>query len=242
MTPFTEMVEAISDSFQCWEIICEGRHILPGIADNIRDAIDSYDFEFTVHAPFSDINIASLNPRIRDESIAQIVETLKICSDLGIDLVTLHPGYKSPLGAYFGDRIRETNKKSLARIDSVGAEYGVILALENIPRMWISLCSDAGEMMDLIEGTGLKVCFDVGHAHISGSVTEFLSLVHLFVNVHLHDNNGDHDRHLVLGEGSIDFPTLMLGLAGYTGNLVIESTNLEEGILSSNVLSGMLGK
>ncbi len=241
MTPFREMLEAIAPHFDSWEIIAEGMHNMPDIQEDIRKAKDSYDIKFAVHAPFSDLNIASLNPQIRENSVAQIIESIRICNDLGIELVTIHPGYKSPLGAYFLDKIKETNKKSLIEISRAGEEYGIVLALENIPKMWISLCSDAQEMMELIDGTNLKVCFDVGHAHISGTVDGFLDLKENFVNLHLHDNNGDKDKHLVLGEGNINIKEILKELKGYNGDFVIESTSLEDGIRSKTVLKDILG-
>ncbi len=241
MTPFREMLEAIAPHFDSWEIIAEGMHNMPDIQEDIRKAKDSYDNKFAVHAPFSDLNIASLNPQIRENSVAQIIESIRICNDLGIELVTIHPGYKSPLGAYFLDKIKETNKKSLIEISRAGEEYGIVLALENIPKMWISLCSDAQEMKELIDGTNLKVCFDVGHAHISGTVDGFLDLKENFVNLHLHDNNGDKDKHLVLGEGNINIKEILKELKGYNGDFVIESTSLEDGIRSKTVLKDILG-
>jgi sugar phosphate isomerase/epimerase len=240
MTPFNDMLEAISPHFKSWEIIAEGMHAMPEIRKDIRRAKESYDLEFAVHAPFSDLNIASLNPQIRENSMAQIFKAIRICNDLDIRLVTLHPGHKSPLGAYFLDRIKETNKKSLIEIDRAGEEYGVVLALENIPKMWVSLCSNAQEMKELIEGTNLKICFDVGHAHISGAIDGFLELKEDFVNLHLHDNNGDKDKHLVLGEGNIDLKEILKELKGYEEDFVIESTSLEDGIKSKAVLIEIL--
>lgn len=240
MTPFERMLKAIAPHFDSWEIIAEGLHAMPNIEDDIRKAQDSYNIRFTVHAPFSDLNIASLNPKIRESSVAQILEAIRICSDLGIRLVTLHPGYKSPLGAYFMDKVKEMHKKSMIEIDKANEEYGVVLALENLPKMWISLCSNAQEMKELIEGTNIKICFDVGHAHIAGEINDLLGLKKDFVNLHLHDNNGEKDKHLVIGEGNIDLKHILEELEGYEGIFVIESTNLEEGIKSKAILTEML--
>ncbi|MEE9151233.1 MAG: sugar phosphate isomerase/epimerase family protein [Thermoplasmata archaeon] len=240
MTPVKEMLEAIAQHFNSWEIIAEGMHAMTDIKEDIREAKDSYDIHFAVHAPFGDLNIASLNPQIRENSITQIIEAIRISSDLGIRMVTIHPGHKSPLGVYFTDKIRETNKKSLMELDRAQEEYGVVLALENIPTMWISLCSNAKEMKELIEGTNIKICFDVGHAHISKTVNDFMELKEAFANLHLHDNHGDKDKHLVLGEGDIDFKRILREIKGYQGDFVIESTSLMQGIKSKAILSEML--
>jgi sugar phosphate isomerase/epimerase len=240
MTPFSEMVERIAPHFQLWEIIAEGMHEMPLIQNDIRNALDSYNLRYAVHAPFSDLNLATLNPRIRESTIEQITEAVRISSDLGIKMITIHPGHKSPLGAYFEDMFIKTNKESIKSLDSLQEEYGVILALENMPRMWISLCHDAKQMKELIEGTDIKLCFDFGHANISGTVEEILKLKEDFANVHVHDNNGDRDHHLILGQGNMDIPGILKELKGYNGDYVIESTNLEEGIKSKEILEKLL--
>ena len=240
MTPFSEMVDKIAPHFELWEIIAEGMHEMHLIKEDINNAMGSYDLEYTVHAPFSDLNLASLNPRIRQSTIDQITESVKISSHLGISLITIHPGHKSPLGAYFEERFIETNKKSINDLSQLCEEYGVILALENMPRMWISLCHDARQLKELTEGTNIKLCFDFGHANISGATEEIMALKEDFVNIHVHDNNGERDHHLVLGEGNIDIPGILRDLRGYSGDYIIESTNLEEGIQSKEILKKLL--
>jgi sugar phosphate isomerase/epimerase len=240
MTQFSEMLEEITPHFRLWEIIAEGMHEMSTIKGDIENVQDSYDVSFSVHAPFSDLNLASLNPKIRESSITQVKEAIRISSDLGIKVVTIHPGHKSPLGAYFADKFSLTNKKSIKELDKIGEEYGVILALENMPQMWISLCHDAQQIKELIMDTNLKICFDFGHANLSDAINEIMELKENFANIHIHDNLGDHDYHLVLGEGNIDIPGILLGLSEYKGDYIIESTNLIEGIKSRDVMEKML--
>jgi sugar phosphate isomerase/epimerase len=240
MTPFWDMLDRIEKHFPSWEIISEGLHNMPIIQDDIRRVRESYNIHFSVHAPFSDLNIASLNPKVRGSSIEQVMESIKISSELDIELVTLHPGHKSPLGAYFADKMVEMNKQSLIAIDKQAEEFGVILALENLPRMWISICHDAHQIRELIDGTNMKICFDFGHANISDTIDDFMELKDSFANVHMHDNDANKDYHMVLGEGNIDFKGILKELSGYGGNYVIESTNLEDGIKSKAILEGLL--
>lgn len=240
MSSVSDMLEKISPHFKLWEIIAEGMHEMRNIKDEIKNAVDSYDMRFSVHAPFSDLNLASLNPKIRQSTLDQIREAIHISSELGIDVVTIHPGHKSPLGVYFEERFKKTNKESIKELDKMGKEFNVTLALENMPRMWISLCHDAHQMMELVNDTEIKFCFDIGHANISGTITDILKLKENFANVHIHDNLGDRDYHLVVGEGNIDVLGFLEQLKGYKGDYIIESTNLEEGIRSKRILEKML--
>jgi sugar phosphate isomerase/epimerase len=89
--------------------------------------------------------------------------------------------------------------------------------------------------------TSLGICFDAGHANTAGNTDEWLALADRFVNVHLHDNRGERDEHLVLGEGTVPLAKILKALQGvYKGNYVIESNDLAQGIRSRDILRMML--
>ena len=62
-----------------------------------------------------------------------------------------------------------------------------------------------------------------------------------FNNIHLHDNNGKWDEHLILGTGKIDLKNILNRLRpSYKGNWVIECNKLNEGIESKKILERWL--
>ena len=78
-----------------------------------------------------------------------------------------------------------------------------------------------------IEGIGLT--FDFGHANTVGKVPEFLREVGSANHIHIHDNHGVLDEHLVLGSGNIDWKAVGKGIAAkYNGVAVIEGRSVEE--------------
>jgi sugar phosphate isomerase/epimerase len=79
----------------------------------------------------------------------------------------------------------------------------------------------------IIESTGCKLTFDVGHANTLGKISEFLQLDEFIVNVHLHDNNGVNDEHLPVGEGNIDFSNMFRKMKNWQNKpLIIECHSL----------------
>ena len=61
--------------------------------------------------------------------------------------------------------------------------------------------------------TSVKICFDAGHAHLEGGVTEALTIVRdLVATTHLHDNRGERDDHLLPYEGTIDWSDALAAL------------------------------
>ncbi len=236
---FEKIIEKISKHFNRWEIVAEGKHYLWDIKEKFLETTPSYDICFSVHAPLSDINIASLNPRIRDESVKQINETIRISSELGINMVTMHPGHLSPLGVLVPEKIGEINKKFVRRIAKTADEHGVTIALENMPNQRITTCHSLSELLE-IANSNVKLCFDVGHANTNNNISEFLDYGK-FANVHIHDNFGKEDSHLVIGKGNIDFRNVLKRLnEKYNGVVVIESRGLKAGVESKNVLMKMI--
>ena len=84
--------------------------------------------------------------------------------------------------------------------------------------------------MDLCDAFGdpehVGICYDFGHANLTGgSHRQNLNAIGKRLKaVHVQDNHGQSDEHLLPFFGSIDWEQAMLGLAesGYTGDLTFE--------------------
>ena len=201
LMPFEQAIERVARDFRAWEIVAEGRHRLPGIEHRFMEISGSYDLEYSVHAPLSDINIGSLNPTMRQASLDEVLLAIGCCGRMGIGLITVHPGFLTPLGQLDRGAVMREARGSLRQIDAAASEAGVTVALENMPRMPITTCTAPAELLSLLEDTSLRVCFDIGHAHTAGNIDDFVRHVPLFANVHIHDNDGITDQHLTIGRG-----------------------------------------
>jgi len=61
--------------------------------------------------------------------------------------------------------------------------------------------------------TGVKLCFDTGHANIEGGLGEALEAVRdLVITTHIHDNHGERDDHLLPYQGNIDWDATLSAL------------------------------
>jgi sugar phosphate isomerase/epimerase len=133
-------------------------------------------------------------------------------------------------------------KKSLKSISVAATENSVTVALENMPKGINATCTTAAELMEVIEGTELGVCFDMGHANTAEQVDTLLEHADMFRNVHLHNNDGSWDQHNRVDHGSADLPRILTSIdrGGYDGNLIIESGDLDSGVSSKRVLASLL--
>jgi sugar phosphate isomerase/epimerase len=234
---FEEVMEEVSKKFEHWEIFAEAEHSLRAISARFVNVMSKYNMSYSIHAPISDINIASLNERIREDSTIEILSTMEQAVAMNIELITIHPGIYSFSVPYMEEKSIEQAKKSLRTIDRVSAEYGVTIALENMPSFPFMLGQSVEEMKDLFDGTNLAMCLDIGHANTTKTIQPMIgAFKDRIVNVHIHDNHGGDDEHLTLGEGNIDFKKAIKDLGNYEGNFIIESKSFPSAVESQDYL------
>ncbi len=162
------------------------------------DVLASFKLEVTIHAPFSDVNIGSLNERIRRTSLEVLRETLEVGSHLDALAVTVHPGHCSPASMRYRADYNRVHKDSLKKLEGLSEEFGVVVGVENMPTFPILDAQTPERLKELLEETQLGVTFDVGYLNTVGLPLErFLELLRgRIVHAHLHDNNGERDEHL----------------------------------------------
>ena len=225
-------VHGIEDAgYAGWEIVADGNYRLdnPACFKKIEEMLASTDLGVTVHAPYGDLNLATLNDPIWRESIRQICTCIEHASKL-TDRVTIHPGYISPVGKLMPQKVWELQKEALRQIGKYAAEHAVLACLENMIGVKEFLCRRPEELIGMTEGIeGIGMTFDFGHANTMGMVNDFLPYVKRANHIHIHDNHGMSDEHLSLGDGTINWEKVGKTIAAdYSGVVVIEGRSTEE--------------
>ena len=225
--------------FNGWEVVCEGSQSLTkDIVDRIQDVLRSTGLDFTAHLPFSDLNLASVNQPIWDESIKQMSNAIHLLGEI-TDLVVVHPGHLSPLGAELPDKAWKQNILGMQRLCDIAREYGITVSIENMPDIYHLLGRFPEEiegMVQNVDRSNVGITLDVGHANLTKTLDSFLELD--FKHVHLHDNFGKKDDHISLGSGNVNWNKVLKRLKSYEGLIVIEARTIREGEESLNWLRG----
>lgn len=215
-----------------WEIVNEGRQKLtPENRAEAQAIAETTDLVITIHLPYSDLNLASMNQPIWEETVRQ----MKSCLDLAHEfsrLAVVHPGHLSPLGMQMPDAAWTQNILGLQEICDHAAELDMKIAVENMVNMPALLGRMPEEIVGILEtvdreNTGFIL--DVGHANTNGKVEEFLKLRRLIIHAHIHDNHGERDEHLPVGFGTVPWSKVASAFQDYQGRMVTESRSLEEG-------------
>ena len=234
------IMDKVSKNFELWEIFSEAENAVTKFSSRFNEIKGSYSMRYSIHAPICDINIASVNDKMREAAIDEMLRTMEHANLMDVKTVTIHPGIYSMVLYDVKDRSVELSKRSLKAIEKGAKEYGVTAAIENMPSFGIMMGQTPEELLDLIDGTDLMICFDIGHANTLGRINECIDAFgERIVNIHIHDNIGKNDDHMTIGDGNIDFMKVLSRLKRYKGNYVIESRNMESAITSKGRLEEM---
>jgi sugar phosphate isomerase/epimerase len=101
---------------------------------------------------------------------------------------------------------------SLEHLSLFARQRGVTMAIENTPGE-MATPMNLKNFLEQTRLTNVKICFDTGHAHLEGGIPAALEYVRdLIATMHIHDNRGERDDHLLPYEGTIDWGATLAAL------------------------------
>lgn len=118
----------------------------------------------------------------------------------------------------------------IVRVLKYAGRKGVMVVLENTPDTVWALDRALEEIGDDPAKTNLAICIDTGHAHqsVDAGRHPVVNYIERYAaqlrHLHLHDNHGEADEHLVPGDGTIDWPSVIAALerVNYHGTSAFE--------------------
>ena len=144
-------------------------------------------------APFSLIDISSLDENVRESSIEYLSGIIRQAADMGIDKYVIHPSAE-PIFEEERSARMEAAKDSLARLSEVAVAYGGCLAVENLPRTCLGNC--AADMVELLSASeDLRVCFDTNHLLYEDFEVLLKAVGDKIITLHVSDYDFVNERH-----------------------------------------------
>jgi sugar phosphate isomerase/epimerase len=184
----------------------------------LRDTLSTYSFTVTMHAPYADLNPATAFDPVKSAVERTLKDFVKFAVGLGAVRITFHPGTVHS-SALVSQSMEHTVGlfQQLVRV----ADGTLVINVENQVRgrspYDFRLASDSESIGTLLWNTeGTRYTLDTGHAHASG--IDPLTLYRRFrdevTEVHLSDNGGTTDDHLIPGQGTAKLHELLEWVSG----------------------------
>lgn len=197
------------------ELWGEVPHAYPDWVDRklLKDTLSAYNMVVTMHAPFSGLDPAWPFQPVRGAVQKTLEDFVKFSDMLGASIITFHPGsvYNKALVAHSLTDSIETFRMMVKAADGRIGINAENQAKSRSPYEF-PVVSTVGSIFGVLDGVeGTNFTMDSGHAHVSGIDPETLAkkLGKKLVEIHLSDNAGESDDHLIPGRGTAKLSGLL---------------------------------
>jgi len=190
------------------------------------------------HAPFRDFKYGDAMG-LSSDGYKAIVRSIEYASIIGAKHIVVHgvrvpsafgndvsnPNYR--LYSCFGtDASLEYNYDFMKSLAPYAKKFGIKIAIENVGVAFAAPFL-LNEIMKRLDDPTFVVLVDVGHSFLFRTAPEvFISSIHpgWIKGLHIQDNDGITDQHLLPGLGKINWENVLTALAdyGYDGDFTLE--------------------
>jgi sugar phosphate isomerase/epimerase len=169
-------------------------------------------------------DLSSADEALRSASVEIMRGEARYARTLGCRDIIIHP---VPSGDTQNDAFRiGTLTASAGRLHEIGREHDVRFLIENMPPpMFGRQASDLRQVVDAVASPHVGLAYDSGHATLAGDpIGAIHAMGPRLWGVHIHDNLGSKDDHLIPGMGVIPFDDVARALAevSYSGTFILE--------------------
>jgi sugar phosphate isomerase/epimerase len=234
--PFEKMVEQIPKTRAKYvELVDDGSHELDkNRVARLKSVANSYNFQFTVHAPFAGMNIALEAKSLLNAMLKRLKKSIVNAAALECKMWVFHPGLRSAISIFYPGEDWMRNQESITLLFRFAQEHGVSIGVENIMGSFVLKSVADFEKFYAEVDDEIGLALDTGHANLGGEVDGFLkAFPDRLVHVHAHDNCGQSDQHLGIGLGNINWNNFgeLLNKTNFDGIVIVESVeHLDESV------------
>ena len=236
--PFAKMVQQLANVKTPYvEVVDDGLHALSKKRVSILNQVaKSNGIEYTVHAPFADINISSPSKPLLNAMLRRLKQSIANARAINAQVWVFHPGIQTGISQFYPGRDWEQNAESVLALHRIAEEHGVRIAIENVPDPYPFILKSVEDFARFYKETNLNIglVLDVGHAHLNGQIELFLrTFKERIVHIHASDNMGETDQHLGIGCGKISWQRFAETLKenAYGKTVIVESVeHVEESL------------
>lgn len=231
-SPMEALKRIAEAGFKHAEIWADPYGALNRCLDLLVSAVKEYGLDASsLHAPFTGLDISSINEELRSLSVKKILNTFEAAEKLDCKHVVIHPSSAKydRIGDYHA--AETLLARSAEKLAKKAHEKDLTLALENMlaSRDGLRVGTTVAELKKCLESlpaTNVGICLDTGHAHYNGLdvSNETRDAGDFLIDLHVDDNDRSGDQHKVPGEGTINWQSFMRALKDktYSGIFTLE--------------------
>ncbi len=172
----------------------------------LKESLGNFQNRITLHAMFSDVNISSQDPLLKEISQNRFYQSFSVGKALGADTVLFHTGNKGTLHygsqlsfkknfiSFWKDFIKEFEKDNITAV------------IENVFETTPDYCL---EFVEKINSPFFKLALDTGHVNLYAQKTQVIEWIKAYGNnlyhMHIHNNFRENDDHSNLENGTLNF-------------------------------------
>lgn len=222
--------------FKCIEVMSTSPHIWlrdisPERVKSLRMIAEENNAMVTsINPTYLDMNLSSMNPGFRNESILQMKETINFAAEIGAPIVIFILGRRHPLLPAPYSEVWKLARDAVEQCIKNAEAKNVIIGLENSGSSFMHTAGQLVRFADDIDHDKIKIVYDVANGYMNEDPLKGLEIVKDYlVHVHLSDTD-EIWRHWPLGRGVLNFEAISKKLKelNYKGVSIVEFTESEE--------------
>ncbi len=174
---------------------------------HLASVLQQNGLEVTIHGPFMDLSPGGVDRKVKEVTLERFSKTVETAHILKPKTIVFHPGYEKRQFDGNVDLWLKSSLETWRPLVEEAEKRDLVFAIENV---YEETPDSLKRLFEEIHSPSFRFCFDTGHHHafslrkvpLSGWIETLGSYLW---EVHLHDNHGDKDEHLPMGEGEFDF-------------------------------------
>ena len=156
--PFNTMLKRLATiETEYVEIVDDGLHTLnKERVAALNEAAKPKGLKYTLHCPIADINIASPSKPMLNASLKRLKQSMAYANELNAELWVLHPGQVTGITPFYPGSDWKQNIQSIRTLHKTAKEYGLRIAIENVPQKYGAIMKTTEDFARLYAGNRLN--------------------------------------------------------------------------------------
>ena len=178
--------------------------------DILNNDLNGFKNRITLHAMFSDVNVASADYMLREIAQKRCHQSLEIGKGIKADTILFHTGNKGTKHYGSIDSFKENFVSFWKEFIKEFEKEGLIAVIENVFETSPNFCID---LFKQINSPNLKLALDTGHVNLYAHDTEVSEWIDAYGDnlhhLHIHNNFRTNDDHSNLENGTLDYTKIL---------------------------------